>query len=406
MDDAYRSTEDPYRNPDDPYRNPDDPYRSMDDPYRKTDDPYCATGERKANGRVAEKLLRLLELVAGETPAVPGFPGLFTHETARLRQRPRFHPPLPSPRRRACDGEGCDVLVGRVEVAEGPALGAGGVAFEGEHARRLAGGQGDVEGVERRGEPLPHRLQVSLLARPAVEERLFPDLLRQRAQHLPLGDREEALGDLHEVGHRLQELDVDADLDAVDEADQRQLVRVREVELQAARRQRRGEERLAARAVLEGDALRAGAQVGGEQGAQGAAADRVLPPVAVEAEAVRPRALVRGEEAGELLHPLRRRIEAHGPDVDLPRSGDAGGGRAGREAVHATGIESSAKSRATASVMRSLALCRKKWSPGSIRRRKRPLVCLRQASRSSRVTSSSASPPKAEIPIASGSSSA
>src|SRR5437764_10476499 len=82
MDDAYRSTEDPYRNPDDPYRNPDDPYRSMDDPYRKTDDPYCATGERKANGRVAEKLLRLLELVAGETPAVPGFPGLFTHETA------------------------------------------------------------------------------------------------------------------------------------------------------------------------------------------------------------------------------------------------------------------------------------------------------------------------------------
>src|SRR4051794_33064589 len=112
----------------------------------------------------------------------------------------------------ALDGDGADVLVGGEKMAEEPAGAGFRIALEGEHPRLVARGQGDVEGVERRGEAFADRLQISFLARPAVEERLFLEVRRQRTQHLALALREEALRDLLTVGHRLAEFEVDADL--------------------------------------------------------------------------------------------------------------------------------------------------------------------------------------------------
>src|SRR5436305_518478 len=122
-----------------------------------------------------------------------------------------------------------------------------------------------------------------------------------------------------------------------------------------------------------------------------------------------PLPLVGGEGAPQALHLLGGRIEADRPDVDLAGPQLQPGARgAGREAGHhlpeSAEAETSARSRATASRIRSLALWTKKWSPGSMRARNRPRVCRRQASRSSRVTSSSPRPPKAESAKSNGSS--
>ena len=110
-EDSYRNPGDPYRNPGDPYGNPEDPYRGMEDPYRDPDDPYRDTedsyrlpvvhteirmirtripvtrtarrmtrtprwGERGSERVCRRELLKLRESVAGETPAVPGFPAV------------------------------------------------------------------------------------------------------------------------------------------------------------------------------------------------------------------------------------------------------------------------------------------------------------------------------------------
>src|SRR5262245_4441082 len=63
---------------------------------------------------------------------------------------------------------------GGTEVLEPPAVGPAGLAFHPQQARRLAGGEGHVEAVERPREPLARRLDERLLAGPTAEEGARP----------------------------------------------------------------------------------------------------------------------------------------------------------------------------------------------------------------------------------------
>src|SRR6185312_9427060 len=151
----------------------------------------------------------------------------------------------------------------------------------------------------------------------------------------------------------------DADLAAEDEARQGELMGVGEVELQTAPVERRRQERLAAGSVGELDLLGTTAGVGGGERPQGATPHHVLPAVLVEPETVGTLPFVGGEGAAQALHPFGSGVEMHLPDVDLAgRQLQAPGERAGRELRHRSPgraeAETSARSRATASRIRSL----------------------------------------------------
>src|SRR5262245_40841537 len=119
-------------------------------------------------------------------------------------------------------------------------------------AGKLAGTERDAEDVERQLESAAERLHERLFSCPAVEE-ASPALFFRKAQ--PIGNflgTEHAPHDLLHAGDLVQPLEIDSEILLRAEGEQRETVRVREVEMEAGA-VGPGQVRLAAGSVAEGN---------------------------------------------------------------------------------------------------------------------------------------------------------
>src|SRR5581483_4767537 len=125
----------------------------------------------------------------------------------------------------------------------------------------------DGEPVERQGQPLAARLRIGFLARPAAEDRATATVPGQRRERSALGRGEDPREPIHvEVAADL--LDVDADLAARRDGDERDPAAVRDVEAEETVVPQRG---LAVRAVPEAERSGVAIQIAAEEAPQHAA---------------------------------------------------------------------------------------------------------------------------------------
>src|SRR5689334_15985028 len=133
----------------------------------------------------------------------------------------------------APDHDRADVAGGGVEAVQRPAAVLARRVVHAQQPRGLPGGERDVEALERVGEARAERLDIGLLAGPAVEEAERAVLRGERAVGLLLDGREETGRDVVRVRQLAHRLDVHPDLAASREGMDGHVAAVRDVEAQA-----------------------------------------------------------------------------------------------------------------------------------------------------------------------------
>ena len=122
---------------------------------------------------------------------------------------------VPSPRRERKELP-ATLIVGAIKRADARAL--------------LVGPELDVEMVEAPVEAVAARLEIGFFQRPESEERMEPTVPRQPVEGRALGRREESRDDPLQVGQDAHSLHIDADVPVTRDDDERQLVRMGQVE--------------------------------------------------------------------------------------------------------------------------------------------------------------------------------
>ena len=180
---------------------------------------------------------------------------------------------------------------------------------EGVHAP--AGRGGRVEAPRLDAQPGAPPCRQRLLARPAAQE--GERLVARRRVRALLAAREDVRGDRIGGADRAQRFDVGADLARSGEREQRDIIAMRDTEVQAAF----GEARLAVLAIREPYVLRPHAETLAEQAAQLAACSYVAATVTRKEKARSARALLGRKACMQLADLFGRRVQAGHHDLEF-----------------------------------------------------------------------------------------
>src|SRR5579863_7596757 len=146
--------------------------------------------------------------------------------------------------------------------------------------------------VERQRKPEAASLDVGLLARPAVKERLMPRFGRERAQHCSLRRGEEPTGDFHggEIG--ADALEIDTDFPTTREGVEAGAVGVGEIEANRSLTAFSEEGGFPIGAILKRQSCRFAIDVAAEKGPEDAAGSDEVPSIPLENKPRRARQLI------------------------------------------------------------------------------------------------------------------
>ena len=156
---------------------------------------------------------------------------------------------------------------------------------------RRTGGQRHGKRIQRRREALAAAFQVRLLLRPTAEESLGAKIARERGDLVGFGRRKKAARDLVAFDFRPHVFQVDADVGVDGDGDQRELGRVREIELETVA-EFGAEVGLAEGTVDEAHSVGISLEIERQELTQHSARDDETLSIALETKTRAPRALV------------------------------------------------------------------------------------------------------------------